>query len=626
MPRVIPSVSLEMLHCRLWVTRRNSSRGNNRQLFNSSLETPLIQTTPMELRAIEFSCESTAILTHPIPSSKEMKMANSPITIPIQCSLTLRTIVMMKMTAEICQSRFASRRRARRRCCRIMEIKNIGGGLAYYHNNKAKLDQLPLDVKAYDAWRVEIPGVNDDMNEKSIYNVASRTVGVRIQKADFLNLVENSAVNRKAVDVVDFVDAEVRNLLPNAGSTAEKPRALHLLDELFDMTPLIQKLHRWTFGKFRESRQQFLLRQTFFEGDEDGQFADNDPNSMFADAPDDCDDEDDGGILELGFPDDGYNYLIHLREIKNTGGGSAYYHNSKAKLDQLPLDVKAYDALRVEILGVNDDSNKKSIYNVASRTVGVRIQKAVDPEVVALLDDSDLSRFGSNDDLEEDFVVKANLLNEAEDVEFDKKLNLVENSAVNRKGVDVVDFVDAEVRNLCTELLVPAMDNKQIEAAIMGAAASIIAVGGRLYRSNETIHRYFRAVLRAILSLYKYMVKLSDNETPLEIWNHNRIVSEVSWPKIWNTTKYLSCHYLRLEIHICISWLGSAHDSHVLNDALTRSGGFKIPEGKYYLGDAGYGIRKGIISSYRGVRYHLKEFSGHQPQNEEELFNLRHSS
>ncbi|KAL7175257.1 hypothetical protein ACSBR2_028962 [Camellia fascicularis] len=140
---------------------------------------------------------------------------------------------------------------------------------------------------------------------------------------------------------------------------------------------------------------------TFFEGDEDGQFADNDPNSVFADAPDYCDDEDDGGdlpkqirappqsaaavlpehvrreILELGFLDDGYNYLIHLREIKNIGVGLAYYHNSKAKLDQLPLDVKAYDAWRVEIPGVNDDLNEKSIYNVASRTVGVRIQKAV---------------------------------------------------------------------------------------------------------------------------------------------------------------------------------------------------------------------------------------------------------
>lgn len=94
-----------------------------------------------------------------------------------------------------------------------------------------------------------------------------------------------------------------------------------------------------------------------------------DPDSIFADAPDDENDgeEDDRvfgkqsssqlsigataaavplpdhvrrEILELGFPDDGYNYLTHLREIKNTGGGSAFYHNSKARLDQLPLDVK----------------------------------------------------------------------------------------------------------------------------------------------------------------------------------------------------------------------------------------------------------------------------------------------
>lgn len=89
---------------------------------------------------------------------------------------------------------------------------------------------------------------------------------------------------------------------------------------------------------------------------------DDDPNSIFADAP-----EDDGGgqdygqvsgysaapsapqplpdlvrreILELGFPDDGYNYLLHMREIRST---STVYHNSKAKLDQLPHDVKVGD-------------------------------------------------------------------------------------------------------------------------------------------------------------------------------------------------------------------------------------------------------------------------------------------
>lgn len=87
-----------------------------------------------------------------------------------------------------------------------------------------------------------------------------------------------------------------------------------------------------------------------------------DPDSIYADAPDDYDDEDPYGgygevvdhksktsalpdhvrrkILELGFPDDGYNYLSHLRDIKNTGGGSTYFNNPKADVHQLPRDVK----------------------------------------------------------------------------------------------------------------------------------------------------------------------------------------------------------------------------------------------------------------------------------------------
>lgn len=47
-------------------------------------------------------------------------------------------------------------------------------------------------------------------------------------------------------------------------------------------------------------------------------------------------------ILELGLPDDGYNYLTHLREIRNEGGGSAYYENPRARFDLVPLDVKVY--------------------------------------------------------------------------------------------------------------------------------------------------------------------------------------------------------------------------------------------------------------------------------------------
>lgn len=57
----------------------------------------------------------------------------------------------------------------------------------------------------------------------------------------------------------------------------------------------------------------------------------------------------------------------------------------------------------------------------------------LDPEVAALLDDSDLSRFGSDvEDLEEDFVVNANLPDEPADAEFDKKLSLIDEPEVKR--------------------------------------------------------------------------------------------------------------------------------------------------------------------------------------------------
>ncbi|KAL4650111.1 hypothetical protein ACB092_01G063000 [Castanea dentata] len=186
-----------------------------------------------------------------------------------------------------------------------------------------------------------------------------------------------------------------------------------------------------------------------------GEYEDEgDSDSIFADAPEDNNDNEADDrvfgtpaagpsrrplpenvrkeILELGFPDDGYNYLKHLREIKNTGGGSAYYQNPKAKLEELPRDVKAYDASRVRISEGDADSNEKSIFSVASKTVGVRLQKAVDPEVAALLDDSDLSRFASDDeDLEEDFVVQANLAEEEEEEEEDSRLNIVEEKPEN---------------------------------------------------------------------------------------------------------------------------------------------------------------------------------------------------
>lgn len=74
-------------------------------------------------------------------------------------------------------------------------------------------------------------------------------------------------------------------------------------------------------------------------------------------------------------------------------------------------------------------------------------------------------------------------------------------------------------------------------------------------------------------------------------------------------------------------WEGSASDSRILKDALTKEHDrLIVPQGKYFLVDAGYQLKTGFLAPFRGTRYHLKEFSLHEPQNSRELFNLRHAS
>ena len=79
--------------------------------------------------------------------------------------------------------------------------------------------------------------------------------------------------------------------------------------------------------------------------------------------------------------------------------------------------------------------------------------------------------------------------------------------------------------------------------------------------------------------------------------------------------------------YVLAGWEGSAHDASILADSLSRPDGLKIPEGKFYLGDAGYACRHGILPPFRSTRYHLNEFSARFYRvNAKELFNLRHSS
>ncbi|XP_070005183.1 uncharacterized protein [Nicotiana sylvestris] len=78
--------------------------------------------------------------------------------------------------------------------------------------------------------------------------------------------------------------------------------------------------------------------------------------------------------------------------------------------------------------------------------------------------------------------------------------------------------------------------------------------------------------------------------------------------------------------YVLADWEETTSDSRIMKEALNRHDPLKLPEGKYYLVDAGLMLRSVLITPYRGEQYHLKEYSRNPPQNPRELFNLRHTS
>jgi hypothetical protein len=67
-----------------------------------------------------------------------------------------------------------------------------------------------------------------------------------------------------------------------------------------------------------------------------------------------------------------------------------------------------------------------------------------------------------------------------------------------------------------------------------------------------------------------------------------------------------ACSFDLKFVYILSGWEGSASDSMVYQDA--KATDFQIPEGRYYLADAGYPNTDSLLAPYRGVRYHLKEW------------------
>ncbi|XVF56316.1 hypothetical protein PTKIN_Ptkin06aG0109000 [Pterospermum kingtungense] len=167
-------------------------------------------------------------------------------------------------------------------------------------------------------------------------------------------------------------------------------------------------------------------------------------------------------------------------------------------------------------------------------------------------------------------------------------------------------------------------------------------------RSGETISRQFHAVLTAVLRLHPLLFKKPE---PIQ---EDCTDSRWSWFKgclgaldgthikvnvpIVDKPRYRSrkgdivtnvlgvCTPSMQFIYVLPGWEGSAADGRVLRDAIGRPNGLRIPQGCYYLCDAGYTNGEGFLAPYRGQRYHLNEWRhGHQPRTPQEYFNMKHS-
>ena len=142
--------------------------------------------------------------------------------------------------------------------------------------------------------------------------------------------------------------------------------------------------------------------------------------------------------------------------------------------------------------------------------------------------------------------------------------------------------------------------------------------------SGDTISATIHNVASVVIRYKSHLISLPTLETPHEIESntkfypyfkncigaldgtHIRTVVPKSIERAFRNRKgflsqnVLACCGFNMQFtYVLAGWEGSAHDGRVLADAYDK--GFTIPDGKFYLGDAGYGLSTKVLTPYRGV-------------------------
>jgi len=114
-------------------------------------------------------------------------------------------------------------------------------------------------------------------------------------------------------------------------------------------------------------------------------------------------------ILELGFPDDGYDYNQHLRSIGNNGGDTMFVPSKPAERRALAVDKRAYDASRLASVPADAFDPEASLAPAKGASAKPRAEEGTLSHELAQLElamDSDLEE---EEDwvLNDDFVANA---------------------------------------------------------------------------------------------------------------------------------------------------------------------------------------------------------------------------
>jgi hypothetical protein len=162
----------------------------------------------------------------------------------------------------------------------------------------------------------------------------------------------------------------------------------------------------------------------------------------------------------------------------------------------------------------------------------------------------------------------------------------------------------------------------------------------------DSIQQFFQAVLLAMEDTLKpenwLPVALPPDVDLREIWagcigaldgiHLNYSSSEERYRNRKGVTSILTivgCDLNTRILFVAPGMEGSAHDSKTLelSELFPEMNRVNALNDHYFLGDAAFSLKKGrCLTPFRGVRYHLNEFSSdRQPETAEELFNLRHS-